>query len=78
MSRLLDTFFGCAHRRYTFPITIRPGQQRVKAAELTGTYVVCLDCAREFGYDWDEMKVIFTPRKEQAAKVSREITESAA
>ena len=22
-----------------------------------GTYVVCLDCGQEFGYNWKEMKV---------------------
>jgi hypothetical protein len=24
----------------------------------TGTYVVCLDCGKEFAYDWDQMKVL--------------------
>jgi hypothetical protein len=22
-----------------------------------GTYVVCLDCGQEFGYDWQEMRI---------------------
>ena len=25
---------------------------------MTGTYVVCLDCGKEFAYDWKEMKVL--------------------
>lgn len=24
----------------------------------TGTYVVCLDCGKEFAYDWEQMKVL--------------------
>ncbi len=58
MSRLLDLLFGCLHRRYTFPITSRPGQRRPEAARLTGTYVVCLRCGQELPYDWREMKVL--------------------
>jgi hypothetical protein len=31
---------------------------RSGASALTGTYVACLDCGKEFAYDWDEMTVI--------------------
>jgi hypothetical protein len=55
---ILDFLFGCWHRRCSFPITVKPGERRSPAAELTGTYVVCLDCGREFAYDWKKMKVI--------------------
>lgn len=24
----------------------------------TGTYVVCLDCGKEFAYDWNQMRVL--------------------
>ncbi len=58
MFKLLDVLFGCAHRRFTFPITVRGGKRRSEAAALTGTYVVCLDCGREFAYDWRQMKVV--------------------
>jgi len=58
MASLLDMLFGCWHKNYSFPITNRPGQRRSPAASLTGTYVVCLDCGREFAYDWHQMKVI--------------------
>jgi hypothetical protein len=57
MFKLLDVLFGCTHKRYTFPITKR-GRQRSAAAALTGTYVVCLDCGKEFPYDWHQMKVV--------------------
>ncbi len=57
-ARLLDAFFGCWHSHYSFPITVRSGSRRSKAASLTGTYVVCLDCGKEFAYDWRQMKLI--------------------
>ncbi len=58
VAKLIDVFFGCRHSRYSFPVTIRGAARRPKAALLTGTYVACLDCGREFPYDWQEMKVI--------------------
>jgi hypothetical protein len=58
ISKLFDTFFGCCHNHYSFPITVRSRARRNAAASLTGTYVVCLDCGKEFPYDWQEMKVV--------------------
>ncbi len=58
MANLLDVLFGCTHKNFSFPITKRPGQRLSEAASLTGTYVSCLDCGKEFPYDWKEMKVI--------------------
>jgi hypothetical protein len=58
IARLFDAVFGCRHSRYSFPVTIRGKSRRPQAAALTGTYVACLDCGREFPYDWQEMKVI--------------------
>lgn len=58
MLSLVDLFFGCWHKNYSFPITHKKGVRRQGAASLTGTYVVCLDCGREFPYDWQEMKVV--------------------
>ncbi|MFY9682928.1 MAG: hypothetical protein WA416_07375 [Candidatus Sulfotelmatobacter sp.] len=59
VAKLIDVFFGCRHSRYSFPVTIRgAARRRPQAAALTGTYVACLDCGREFPYDWQEMKVI--------------------
>ena len=51
MGKVFDALFGCWHQRYSFPITVKAGVRRNKAAALTGTYVVCLDCGKEFGYD---------------------------
>ena len=57
LAKIFDTVFGCRHSRYSFPMTIRAGSRRATAGSRTGTYVVCLDCGREFGYDWQEMRV---------------------
>jgi hypothetical protein len=57
-TKLMDAVFGCRHARYSFPITIRAGSHRNATALRTGTYVACLDCGREFRYDWQEMKIV--------------------
>jgi hypothetical protein len=50
---VLNLLFRCSHRRLTRPITlvIKTGQSH------GGTYVVCLDCGRQFAYDFKEMKI---------------------
>jgi hypothetical protein len=57
-SKLMDVMFGCRHDRYSFPITVRAGSRRNRTNQRTGTYVACLDCGREFRYDWQEMKIV--------------------
>ncbi len=53
---LLDVFFGCSHRRTTFPQT--PAHRRTSVSAQPGrTYVVCLDCGKELNYNWTEMRV---------------------
>lgn len=56
--RLFEMMFGCAHKRCSFPITVRGKLRRSPAASVTGTYVVCLDCGQEFPYDWNQMKLV--------------------
>ena len=65
--RLMEGFFGCSHANYSFPRSKRPGERRAGAAALTGTYVVCLDCGKEFAYDWHEMKVVQPAQKPASA-----------
>ena len=72
IASLVDMFFGCWHKNYSFPITSKKGQRRSGAAALTGTYVVCLDCGKEFPYDWQEMRVI-----EGEAKVEQALAATA-
>jgi hypothetical protein len=57
LSKLMDAVFGCRHARYSFPITVRAGSRRAQAAQRVGTYVSCLDCGKEFRYDWQEMRI---------------------
>jgi hypothetical protein len=65
IAKLVEAVFGCRHSRYSFPVTIRgtAASRRSQAALLTGTYVACLDCGREFAYDWEDMKVITSPER---------------
>lgn len=58
IATLLDVLFGCCHKRYSFPITVKSSHRRSEAASVTGTYVVCLDCGKEFPYDWRQMRVV--------------------
>jgi hypothetical protein len=44
--------FGCRHR-WSLPITVR-----------SRTYVVCLDCGAEAGYNWQTMRIVRGKRNE--------------
>ncbi|MCU1238923.1 MAG: hypothetical protein JWP63_6890 [Candidatus Solibacter sp.] len=56
LQSVLNVFFGCGHQRTTFPLT--PGRRTPAApAPTSATYVVCLDCGKEFAYDWKSMRV---------------------
>ena len=56
---LLSLFPGCAHRRTTFPLTPVRRTRPLFASTPTDsrTYVVCLDCGKEFTYNWREMRI---------------------
>ena len=56
---VFDMLFGCWHKNYSFPITPKKANNnRSYASSVKGTYVVCLDCGKEFPYDWNQMKVL--------------------
>lgn len=79
LSKLLDAMFGCRHARYSFPITVRAGSRRALPAQRTGTYVACLDCGKEFRYDWHEMRIVGSRTREAAhSLVSKQATKQAA
>ena len=65
IANFLDLFFGCWHKNYSFPITVKAGHRRTGAASATGTYVVCLECGKEFAYDWRTMKVVNSDLKDE-------------
>ena len=50
---LLNLLFRCAHLRLTRPFS----PVSVRGASQGETYVVCLDCGKQFAYDLDEMRV---------------------
>ncbi len=77
LAKLTDLFFGCSHKHYSFPITTRAGQRRTGAALPTGTYIVCLDCGKEFAYDWKQMKVV-SPDANPAAAMAEAVEQNAA
>lgn len=54
---LIDTLFGCSHHRTTFPLTPIRGNAPMAGAQRNGMYVTCLDCGKEFAYDWQEMRI---------------------
>jgi RNase P subunit RPR2 len=62
--KLMDAMFGCRHVRYSFPITVRAGSRYNSKVQRSGTYVACLDCGREFRYDWQEMKIVGSQARE--------------
>jgi len=77
LEKLTDLFFGCSHKNYSFPMTTRTGQRRSGAALATGTYIVCLDCGKEFAYDWKQMKVV-SPDLKPAAALAEAVEQNAA
>lgn len=54
---LFDALFGCSHKRTTFPLTPARKSTLSSGPARLGTYVVCLDCGKEFRYNWKEMRV---------------------
>jgi hypothetical protein len=57
IAKLMNLLFGCSHRNYSFPITMKSGTSQGGTC-VKVTYVVCLDCARALPYDWQEMRVV--------------------
>jgi hypothetical protein len=52
----IDSLFGCGHKRITFPQT--PARDTpYSTGQRHRTYVVCLECGREFRYDWIQMTI---------------------
>jgi hypothetical protein len=65
---IIDALFGCWHRNTSFPQTSRRGQRRSGGSQ-RGTYIVCLDCGKEFAYDWQKMRTM-PSRKENETYAS--------
>ena len=59
LQSILDAVMGCSHRRTTFPLTLPRGSAAAQFTDASrkGAYVVCLDCGKEFAYNWKEMRI---------------------
>lgn len=53
IDNILNLLFRCSHRRLTWPLApiTKAGQPRSQS------YVVCLDCGKQFEYDLQEMRI---------------------
>ena len=55
---VFNLLFGCNHRRTTFPMTpVRKKSAGWREETLAETYVVCLECGKQFVYDWENMRL---------------------
>jgi hypothetical protein len=54
---LWNALMGCTHSRTTFPITPARKVGFSTSGQSHGTYVVCLDCGKEFAYNWADMRI---------------------
>jgi hypothetical protein len=59
---IADIFFGCWHRRLSFPFTPRRDKGHPEAEGPTGTYIVCLKCGQKFPYDWEKLRFVYAAR----------------
>jgi hypothetical protein len=55
---LVDLLFGCWHKNLSFPVHVRQGQRASLAARRAGTYIVCLDCGKEFAYNGQDTRIV--------------------
>ena len=63
MFQFVASLFGCTHHHCTFPMTARKPTGTPQASRPSAkTYVVCLDCGKEFAYDWQKMKKVAAVR----------------
>ena len=55
---VFNLLFRCNHRRTTFPMTpVRKKSAKGPDETPAETYVVCLDCGKQFVYDWENMRL---------------------
>jgi hypothetical protein len=81
ITSIFNAMFGCSHKRTTFPITLRSqissgaamSDAASSGAARKATYVVCLDCGREFDYNWKEMQMDSAVRTTKVSAVAVEV-----
>jgi len=68
MRKFMASLFGCTHNRCTFPITAtKSASSHADGNRPASTYIVCLECGKEFPYDWERMKVVRSVERIQHA-----------
>jgi len=68
MLSFIASLFGCAHNRCTFPITATKSAYFLPEGTCrTATYIVCLQCGKEFPYDWEHMRVVGSAKRNRRA-----------
>jgi hypothetical protein len=59
---LIDSLFNpfrCKHARTTFPMSpVRKKSADGRNEAAAEMYVVCLDCGKQFSYDWENMRIV--------------------
>jgi hypothetical protein len=55
---IVFSFIRCWHWKKGPIITCRAGQPRTTVSAITGTYLVCLGCGKEFAYDLNTGRVM--------------------
>ena len=62
-----DRLYGCAHRRMSFPITMRTSlSMEGRQGAQSETYIVCLECGRHFAHE-----TLLPARVEKRGRVSK-------
>ena len=62
LEKVLNLLFRCPHRRMSRPVT-----PKSKADVSDGeTYVVCLDCGKQFAYDLERMRIVSALKRSNA------------
>jgi hypothetical protein len=64
MSKIIDVLFGCPHSDHSWP----RGRGRYKSCS-------CLECGREFAYDWQRMKVLSLKQSHLVAAPKEAVTQ---
>ena len=58
---MIDSLFNpfrCKHARTTFPMSpVRKKSAEGRNEPAAEMYVVCLDCGKQFSYDWENMRI---------------------
>jgi hypothetical protein len=74
LKMVVFSFVRCWHFNKGPIISCRPDQPRTAVAAITGTYLVCLGCGKEYAYDLKTFRVI-DPEPSRVRLIANKITE---